>query len=99
MKIEAQLIELTAWRGELANILLAIAVVILFGIVAAMIQERWPGITRRAIGWLSLFAVCGPGVRGGRAARAFIALRSAPGRSRHSDQGTTRYRNRPYGHR
>ena len=59
MKIEAQLIEITAWRGELANILLAIAVVILFGIVAAMIQERWPGITRRAIGWLSLFAVCG----------------------------------------
>jgi hypothetical protein len=40
MKIEAQLIELTAWRGELANILLAIAVVILVGIVAAMIQDR-----------------------------------------------------------
>jgi len=58
MKIEAQLIELTAWRGELANILLAIAAVILFGIVAAMIQERWPRITRRAIGWLSLFVVC-----------------------------------------
>ena len=50
MKIEAQLIEIAAWRGELANILLAIAVVILVGIVAA---ERWPGITRRAIGWLS----------------------------------------------
>jgi hypothetical protein len=59
MKIEAQLIELTAWRGELANILLAIAVVILVGIVAAIIQERGPGITRRAIGWLSLFAVGG----------------------------------------
>jgi len=59
MKIEAQLVELTAWRGELANILLAIAVVILVGIVAAIIQERWPGITRRAIGWLSLFALCG----------------------------------------
>jgi hypothetical protein len=58
MKIEAQLIELAAWHGELANILLAIAVVILFGLVAAMIQERWPGITRRAIGWLSLVAVC-----------------------------------------
>jgi hypothetical protein len=54
MKIE-ELIELTAWRGELANI----AAVILFGIVAAMIQERWPGITCRAIGWLSLVAVCG----------------------------------------
>ena len=53
MKIEAQLIEIGAWRGELANILLALAVVILFGIVAAMIQERWAGITRRAIGWLS----------------------------------------------
>jgi hypothetical protein len=59
MKIEAQLIEIAAWRGELANILLAIAVVILFGILAAMIQERGPGITRRAIGWLNLFAVCG----------------------------------------
>ena len=59
MKIEAQLVEIAGWRGEFANILLAIAVVILFGIVAAMIQERWPGITRRAIGWLSLFAVCG----------------------------------------
>ena len=59
MKIEAQLIEIAAWRGELANILLAIAVVILVGIVAAIIQERWPGITRRAIGWLSLFALCG----------------------------------------
>jgi hypothetical protein len=54
MKIEAQLIEIAAWRGELANILLAIAAVILFGIVTAMIQERRPGITRRAIGWLSL---------------------------------------------
>ena len=53
MKIEAQLIEIAAWRGELADILLAIAVVILVGIVAAMVQERWPGITRRAIGWLS----------------------------------------------
>jgi hypothetical protein len=50
MKIEAQLIEIAAWRGELADILLAIAVVILFGIVAAMVQERWPGITRRVIG-------------------------------------------------
>jgi hypothetical protein len=59
MKIEAQLIEIGAWRGELANILLALAVVILFGIVAAMIQERWAGITRRAIGWLSLAVVCG----------------------------------------
>jgi len=59
MKIEAQLIEIAAWRAELANILLAIAAVILFGIVAAMIQERGPGITRRAIGWLSLVAVCG----------------------------------------
>ena len=39
MKIEAQLIEIAAWRGELANILLAIAVVILIGIVAAMIQD------------------------------------------------------------
>ena len=58
MKIE-ELIELTAWRGELANILLAIAAVILFGIVAAMIQERRPGITRRAIGWLILVALCG----------------------------------------
>ena len=59
MKIEAQLIEIGAWRGELANILLAIAVVILVGIVAAMIQERGPGITRRAIGWPILVAVCG----------------------------------------
>ena len=40
MKIEAQLIEIAAWRGELANILLAIALVILFGVVAAAIQDR-----------------------------------------------------------
>jgi hypothetical protein len=40
MKIEAQLVELTAWRGELANIAMAIAVVILVVIVAAMIQDR-----------------------------------------------------------
>jgi hypothetical protein len=33
--------------------------VILVGVVAAMIQELGPGITRRAIGWLSLVAVCG----------------------------------------
>jgi hypothetical protein len=39
MKIEAQLIEIAAWRGELANILLAIAAVILFGVVAAVIQD------------------------------------------------------------
>jgi hypothetical protein len=39
MKIEAQLVELTAWRGELANILLAIAVVILFCVAAAAIQD------------------------------------------------------------
>jgi hypothetical protein len=39
MKIEAQLIEIAAWRGELANILLAIAVVILVGLVAGMIQD------------------------------------------------------------
>ena len=39
--------------------MLAIAVVIPFGILAAMIQERGPGITRRAIDWLSLFAVGG----------------------------------------
>ena len=40
MKIEAHLIELTAWRGEFANIAMAIAVVILVVIVAAMIQDR-----------------------------------------------------------
>jgi hypothetical protein len=39
MKIEAQLVELTAWRGELANILLAIAVVILVCVVASVIQD------------------------------------------------------------
>jgi len=39
MKIEAQLIEIGAWRGELANILLAIAAVMLVGVVAAMIQD------------------------------------------------------------
>jgi len=43
MKIEAQLIEIAAWRGELANILLAIADVILVGIVGAMIQDRRRG--------------------------------------------------------
>ena len=43
MKIEAQLIEIAAWRGELANILLAIAVVILVGIVGALIQDRRRG--------------------------------------------------------
>ena len=59
MKIEAQLIEIAAWRGELADILLAIAFVILVGILGAMIQERGPGMTRRAIGWLSLVAICG----------------------------------------
>ena len=39
MKIEAQLIEIAAWRGELANILLAIAIVILACVVAATIQD------------------------------------------------------------
>ena len=39
MKSEAQLIEIAAWRGELANILLAIAVVILVGVLAAVIQD------------------------------------------------------------
>jgi hypothetical protein len=39
MKIEAQLIEITAWRGEFANILLAIAVVIIVCVVAAAIQD------------------------------------------------------------
>jgi len=41
MKSEAQLIEIAAWRGELANILLAIAFVILVGAVAAVIQDLW----------------------------------------------------------
>ena len=41
MKSEAQLIEIAAWRGELANIQLAIAVVILVGVVAAVIQDLW----------------------------------------------------------
>ena len=59
MKIEAQLIEIAAWRGELADILLAIAFVILVGILGAMIQERGPGMTRRAVSWFSLVAVCG----------------------------------------
>jgi hypothetical protein len=40
MKIEAQLIEIAAWRSELANVLLAIAVVILVCVVAAAIQDR-----------------------------------------------------------
>jgi hypothetical protein len=39
MKIEAQLVEIAAWRGELADILLAIAVVIVVGVVAAAIQD------------------------------------------------------------
>ena len=39
MKIEAQLIEIAAWRGEFANILLAIAVVMLVGLVAGIIQD------------------------------------------------------------
>ena len=39
MKIEAQLIEIAAWCAELANILLAIAVVISVCVVAAAIQD------------------------------------------------------------
>jgi hypothetical protein len=39
MKIEAELIEIAAWRGELADIALAIAVVILVGVVTAVIQD------------------------------------------------------------
>ncbi len=39
MKIEAQLIELVARRGELTKIGVAIAVVFLVGVVAAAIQD------------------------------------------------------------
>ena len=39
MKIEAQLLELAALRGELANIALAIVIVILACVVAAVIQN------------------------------------------------------------
>jgi hypothetical protein len=39
MKIEAQLIEIAAWRGELANILLAMAFVIVLCVAAAAIQD------------------------------------------------------------
>ncbi len=39
MKIEAQLVELVAWRAELTEIALAIAVVILVCVIAAAIQD------------------------------------------------------------
>jgi len=39
MKLEAQLVELVAWRAELTKIALAIAVAILVGVVAAAIQD------------------------------------------------------------
>jgi hypothetical protein len=39
MKLEAQLIELAAWRGELTKIAQAIAIVILVGVVAAANQD------------------------------------------------------------
>jgi hypothetical protein len=39
MKLEAQLVELVAWRGELTKIALAIAIVILVGVIAAAIQD------------------------------------------------------------
>ena len=43
MKIEAQLVELVAWRAELTKIALAIAVVILIGVIAAAIQDLLSG--------------------------------------------------------
>ena len=49
---------------------LAIAVVITIAVLGVAVQELRTGITQRAIGWLSLVAVCGLAFRG-RAARAF----------------------------
>ena len=43
MKLEAQLLELVAWRAELTKIALAIAVVILVGVIAAAIQDLLSG--------------------------------------------------------
>jgi hypothetical protein len=40
MKIEAQLLELAALRGELDQIALAFAVIILICVVAAVIQDH-----------------------------------------------------------
>ena len=43
MKLEAQLVELVAWCAELTKIALAIAVVILVGVIAAAIQDLLSG--------------------------------------------------------
>jgi hypothetical protein len=43
MKLEAQLVELVAWRAEFTKIALAIAVVILVGVIAAAIQDLLSG--------------------------------------------------------
>jgi hypothetical protein len=43
MKLEAQLVELVAWRAELTKIALAIAVVILVVVIAAAIQDLLSG--------------------------------------------------------
>ena len=43
MKLEAQLLELVAWRAELTKIALAIAIVILVGVIAAAIQDLLSG--------------------------------------------------------
>ena len=43
MKLEAQLVELVAWRAEFTKIALAIAGVILVGVVAAAVQDWLSG--------------------------------------------------------